>query len=93
MIGLFVPMDSLYVLILMAFQLKLCSGLVVVSVLLTVLCQSFPLLLMSTSTLIVMSVLGYLATVYMIPVIQTYMLKKKIFGMDINKRGMVGGDV
>lgn len=39
-----------------------------------------------------MSMVGYFATVLMIPVMCKYMLKRKIFGYDINKKGTEEGE-
>lgn len=49
-------------------------------------------MVLSTITITVMSVLGYLFTVRMIPILQQYMLKKNIFGLDINKKGTEAGE-
>lgn len=57
------------------------------SVVLSVVCQRTVGALVSTSTLAFMSLVGYFATVLMIPVFTKYMLKRKIFGKDINKKG------
>ncbi|GAQ80668.1 UDP-N-acetylglucosamine--dolichyl-phosphate N-acetylglucosaminephosphotransferase [Klebsormidium nitens] len=39
------------------------------------------------------SSVGFLLTVWLIPVAVPYMLRKGMFGMDINKRGSPGGDI
>lgn len=41
----------------------------------------------------VMSVLAFCATRYLIPVAIPYVLKRNMFGMDINKRGSPGGEI
>lgn len=40
-----------------------------------------------------LSVLAYVACDKMIPVIKRYTLKADMFGMDINKKGLPGGDL
>jgi hypothetical protein len=75
----------------MNFQIRLCSWLIVLSVVLTILCQSRIFMMISTATAIAMSVVGYFATIMMIPVIQQYMLKRNISGKDINKKGTEAG--
>jgi hypothetical protein len=67
----------------MNFQIRLCSWLIVLSVVLTILCQSRIFMMIST--------VGYFATIMMIPVIQQYMLKRNISGKDINKKGTEAG--
>lgn len=39
------------------------------------------------------SSVGFLLTVWLIPVAVPYMLRKGMFGMDINKRGSPGGEI
>lgn len=39
------------------------------------------------------SVVGFLLTVRLIPIALPYMLRKGMFGMDINKRGSPGGEI
>lgn len=41
----------------------------------------------------IMSVLAFGATRYLIPVAIPYVLKRNMFGMDINKRGSPGGEI
>jgi hypothetical protein len=48
-------------------------------------------MMISTATAIAMSVVGYFATIMMIPVIQQYMLKRNSSGKDINKKGTEAG--
>jgi hypothetical protein len=48
-------------------------------------------MMISTATIIALSVVGYFATIMMIPVIQQYMIKRKIYGLDINKKGTDAG--
>jgi hypothetical protein len=71
----------------MSFQIKLCGVLIVSSILASVLCQKRVFLLISTTTVAAMSMVGYFATVLMIPVMCKYMLNRRIFGLDINKKG------
>jgi UDP-N-acetylglucosamine--dolichyl-phosphate N-acetylglucosaminephosphotransferase len=40
-----------------------------------------------------MSVLGFFLTVRMIPVVVPYVLKRNMFGYDINKRGSPAGEI
>jgi hypothetical protein len=75
----------------MSFQIRLCGAVVAFSVALAILCQRTIGALLSASTLAFMSLIGYFATVIMIPVICKYMLKRKIYGLDINKKGTPGG--
>lgn len=55
-------------------------------------CQSKPFALISITTVLAMSLMGYLCTVRMIPVMQQYMLKKNICGLDLNKKGTEAGE-
>ena len=40
-----------------------------------------------------MSILGFIAVRWGIPIAIPYMLKRNMFGMDINKRGSPGGEI
>lgn len=42
---------------------------------------------------LVMSILGFLLTVKLIPVVVPYVLKRNMFGFDINKRGSPAGEI
>lgn len=42
---------------------------------------------LATAIVLSTSLLGYIVTIKMIPIIKPYMLKARIFGKDINKKG------
>lgn len=71
----------------MGFQVKICGAIVLFSIASSLLCQQYNVMLLSVSLTIILSILAYFVTVKMIPVMKEYMLRKKIFGMDINKKG------
>lgn len=76
----------------MGFQIKICGCVVLFSIASTLLCQQYNVMLLGVSLTIILSLVGYFVTVKMIPVMEQYMLKKRIFGMDINKRGTEAGN-
>lgn len=76
----------------MRFQIRLCGLLIVSSVAFALVCQRNAFLIVSIAMGLTVSVVGYLATVRMIPVMQQYMLRKNICGLDLNKKGTEAGE-
>lgn len=75
----------------MISQATICKLICVLSISVSIYAQLWAGRKLATAIVLSTSILGYIVTVKMIPIIKPYMLKARIFGKDINKVGTEAG--
>lgn len=76
----------------MLSQSNICKGICLGAIGFSIYAQLVVGQTIATIIVILTSLLGYITTVKMIPTIKDYLLRAKIFGKDINKKGTPAGE-